>query len=407
MSSLVTENAAPIDIDSKPKPLVKEKATAYSNWRILEPMEQEFVILCTGPRGSNKSLMASILGIGEMAADIPFWSNLPIDTGNRFTDLPRLQSKELDLIKLYSMGKDLEEGATYLLDEFDKICASRWSAASNINRVLDWLGTQIRKFGTSFILTAQNYWHIDPIWRDQIDIVIFCKDLSHSPWGKSKHLQRGELGYIDVYDKSGFKTGFENDPYVNRGATAYTHCYVQGKPFWGTYDTKKVLGIEAMFRRLKFVKDTVHLGQDGMYGEGGEGGTADLSSLSETNQGDGKIKYIEKLVHDIRAKQPSRTDISLAELTHLVKTAGMNIDANHLGRMLSRLNIPSLGLKRMEYGGVKQRSILYDIGGIEATSSVQEEEQGFSPVPDDVKDTWLGKERGQRGGKQGAQIFPD
>lgn len=333
------------------------------NWRDMVPMEQELVILCTGPRGSHKSLVGALLSIGEMRAGIPVWSILPVDTDHRFTDIPRLQTKELDLIKLYSMGKDLEEGADYFLDEYDKICAARWTAQSNINRVLDWLGTQLRKFGTSFILTAQNYWHIDPMWRDQIDIVLFCKDMFHTAWGKRKGLVRGELAYVVGYDKSGFLTGKENDPFINPYAEPMNNFYVQARPLWGLFDTKKALGIEVMFRRLQIIKDKIPLGRDGIIDMNKEYQPTDGSQIPKSPiYGPRQVEYIKSLL--TKAASQGRNDMSVVELQRLLNVAGMEIGERQLGAILKQvLEVPLLGRHRLP--GTESQSTFYDISSFE------------------------------------------
>lgn len=341
MKSSSSSAAPPLDIeDIHSENLLKEDKKEIPS--VFSPMEQELVFLLTGPRGSHKSLGASYIGISEMSQETTVYSNLPIDTHDNFTDLPRLQSLELDIVTLYSRGKDIDYGALYILDEFDKICAARWSSTSNINRVLDWLATQIRKFGTSFILTAQNFFHIDSMWRDQIDIVIFCEDLYHTPWGKKKGLVRGELGFIKCYDKSGFEFGTSNDPYTNPYAEPYAAYYIQGKPLWSTFDTKRLLGIDEMQRRLRFLKEDIYLNSDGVIQSPDTEKATDYRNipLSERPKAVAS-QYLQDVINKMILA--GRHDTTNIELTHLLNNAGMSIKPDEIGRLIRQAGIQSFG----------------------------------------------------------------
>jgi len=361
MTTTTTEAPPLIDIDiSLDNLLEKEEKQGTKFADLFKPMEQELVILLTGPRGGMKSLTASYLAISEMAQGNVVQSNLPIDTRHNFTDLPRLRTKELDIVKLYSLGREIEPGAIYLLDEFDKICAARWSSTSNINRVLDWLATQVRKFGVSFILTAQNYWHIDSMWRDQIDIVIFCKDLKHSPWGKKKGLVRGELAFLQCYDKSGFETGYENDPYTNHYAEPYAGHYLQGKPLWGAFETRKLLGINEMLRRLRFVKEEVRLGESGIMRESDE---PDYQSIPEKREREklAKANYIQSVVSQMAID--GKQDVTILEMSRLLSKAGLDMKQDEIGKALHGLGINDWNRCVVNEEGKKYHTTKYNLPG--------------------------------------------
>jgi len=357
-----TKSASPpLDIKDISSENLLEEGKSFAD--IFLPMEQELVILLTGPRGSLKSLTSAYIAISEMRDGNAVYSNLPIDNQRNFTDLKRLRTKELDIVKLYSLGREIEPGAIYLLDEFDKICAARWASTSNINRVLDWLATQIRKFGTSFILNAQNFWHIDSMWRDQIDIVIFCKDMKHSPWGKKRGLVRGELGFIQCYDKSGFQTGYENDPFTNKYAKPYAGFYIQAKPLWGTFDTKKLLGINEMLRRLRFIKEDMRMGPDGIVDESDE---PDYKTLPNKHEREklAKTNYVRALLAQLA--RDGKQDITILELSRLLLKANMEIKQRELGVIMQQsLDMRDWERCMIEEDGKKFRTTKYNLTDLE------------------------------------------
>jgi hypothetical protein len=215
----------------------------------LQPMEQEYVIAFVGPRGSGKTLGLVYYEIGRMSKGKVCSCTVPIK--KEFKDIGLIQSKPFDSIYLYQLDgaigddKQIVYGQDMGIDEFDKLCSSRHSLSVG-NQLLNWIGTQIRKFGLNFTFSAQELMWVDTRWRFQVDVVIVCKDLTHTPWGKDNDIERGTMFNLKCLDWSGVVTG---DPY-KYCQEAYASYTLKGRDLWDAYDTRKAIGVDEMLRKF-------------------------------------------------------------------------------------------------------------------------------------------------------------
>lgn len=313
---------------------------------LYQPMPQELVFLLEGPRGNGKSAGASYLGFDVLDCGGEVLSNIPLD--GQFGDTKRLISKPLDTTDLMQFDK-VRAGVTYLLDEFDKICGARWTVGSNVNRALDWLATQIRKFEANVLMSAQNRMMIDPYWRMQIDVLIKCRDLAHTPFGKQKKLMRGAVVILECFDISGVVTGqtYEEMP------VSYGSFKLNCRALWGKYPTKKYVGADEILKKLVLKKQVVEFGYDDDDDVPDE--RPDLSNVPF--HGSSIDEYMGGILHDLALK--GHKEISGAVLDNILKGVGLNIDPRERGLIMDRLGVSN---RRRHKGRHYDLSTL-DLGG--------------------------------------------
>lgn len=278
------------------------------------PLEQELVILLVGPRGCGKSMGGSYYAIDAMAHGLTCYSNLPISA--TFSDIGHVESKPLNTLALYSFGQDLEPGSVIFVDEFDKLCMARRSS-SNANMLVNWLGTQLRKFRVSFILTSQNLMWIDGMWRSQVDVLIRCKDLFHTQFGKAEHVDRGAVVLLDLCDWSGAMTGLE---YQYTGQP-YNRLQLNGRAMWGTFDTYRAVSADDMLRRFDLQRETYTVGTARAEME-----MPDTSGVPiQTPRGE----YVSGIVHQLAME--GHREIAAHTILDLVHGQGVEMDPREVG----------------------------------------------------------------------------
>jgi len=292
-------------------------------------MLQETAILFDGPRGSGKTSTACYYEAGRASDGIEVFSNLPIDFV--FEDVGKVKTMPLSALQLYDFGKSLKVGCDFFLDEFDKLCSARWSM-SNANRLLSWLATQMRKLSATFVFTSQRMRYIDVMWRDQIDVVVKCQDLAHTPWGKEQNLERGEMIHLACYDWSGIITGrdYFASPYP------YAQFRLNNKYIWGLYDTRQLLGIEEMLRSFKFDRQTMMVGADGI---------TEWSSKSKKeintdfNHYTDQDEYVMSLFHDMALQ--GAVDVPKPIIFDELRRNGINLSDNQLVAIVRKYKLKS------------------------------------------------------------------
>ncbi len=292
-------------------------------------VDQELVILLEGPRGSGKSLGGSYFTFDALRHGMGAYANLPVSAN--WSDIGHLEAKSINTPDLYTFGEqlDIPPNSVVFLDEFDKLCMARRSS-SNANLLLNWLGTQLRKFGLTFVLTAQDMMWIDPMWRFQVDILIKCKDIFFTSFGKRKHIGKGKVILMDLCDLSGVVTG---NQYRFHGMP-YRSLTLNGEAMWGAFDSYKVMGVQEMLRRFDLGRETYRVGYDD---KGTAGlGMPDTSGMPIQNP---RGEYVSGVLHDL-ANNGHRLVLATS-LLDLVNQQGLDMGSRELG-----LHISKLGLKK-------------------------------------------------------------
>jgi len=314
------------------------------------PMEQETVIAFLGPRGSGKTTGGVFHCFEAMTQGIEVYANLPID--GTFSDVGHLEAKPFANLELFGFGDTLQRNRLYFLDEFDKLCASRRSM-SNANQLLNWLGTQIRKKGSSFILTAQDMYWIDGMWRSQFDVIIHCKDMFFTAWGKAQGVVKGALIHLRCCDLSGVVTGRS---YWDTGEP-YAEFLLNARGLWNKFDTYKTQGMDELLSRFEFKKKVYKVGFEEQMPD-----RPDISGLPVHTP---MTEYVTGVLHDLA--NAGHREISGRDLDGLLRQQGIEMEKGQRGRLLKRLGLQA---ERRKFGGVDDT--IYRLGGFYGPGGVDD-----------------------------------
>ena len=210
-------------------------------------------IIMVGVRGSGKTLLMThfecellrqiyaILRLREVMGSrylpnrkVNAWSNYPVKrldilpiTGKRIY----LEPKPLDIEKLIVWHEEYENGIIFF-DEIDQV-ADRQDWMSTVSKMLN-AGVQVmRHRNLSFFTSVQSINWLNARLQWQADIIIKCRDLAFTPWGRSSHLRPGEVSELTWIDKSGIMTGRSYEEYP----ITYSQLFF-GKRYWNNYKTQ-------------------------------------------------------------------------------------------------------------------------------------------------------------------------
>lgn len=189
----------------------------------------DLIIIIYGPRGGGKSGTGSSLSIidGQMRG-IPVVSNLPIswaakDNQNK---LYKVESIPFDAER-FVRGDPSLKYKRVLLDEGNYL-ADRLRSTSNKNLAITDVLQQARKFRMPVIFCTINYMWIDPrITGSLCDVLIECKDLYYTSYGKKHGLKKGERIAWDMTDQSGKITNHQGMKLPSMTFDLHTmhHCW--------------------------------------------------------------------------------------------------------------------------------------------------------------------------------------
>lgn len=205
--------------------------------------QTEYVIGFVGPRGSGKSgFMSYMITRWGLANGIQAWTNYPVETRVRKDNVVyHLKSNPLDQSALYGFSQELNKGIV-AIDELGLFADARRSNSIN-NRLLSYILQQTRKRTLSFYFSVQNLAWVDNRIRWIMDVMVVCKDLSFTPWGKSNHLKRGEIIQVRGYDLSGMLTGKPMQDVMDKkgySRPAFCKTLYGPKSFWHLYNTDEI-----------------------------------------------------------------------------------------------------------------------------------------------------------------------
>lgn len=224
-------------------------------------------IIIVGGRGSGKTLMETHFEIEYMShayvtklfreltgrpdayprRKVTIWSNYPVSTlwrppyGGK---LIRLEAEKLDIDKLVIWHPMYEDGVVFW-DEIDQV-ADRQDWMATLSKMLT-AGIQVmRHRNLSLIATIQSLNWLNARLQWQADIIIKCRDLAFSTWGREQGLAAGEVASATWIDKSGIMTG---TPYEENLKT-YPLLFF-GKRYWNCYETRHEFDIMDLKRKYK------------------------------------------------------------------------------------------------------------------------------------------------------------
>jgi hypothetical protein len=136
------------------------------------------------------------------------WSNYPVKAlwqPKQGMKAILLESNPLDIERLITWEEEFHDGIIFF-DEIDQV-ADRQDWYSTVAKFLT-AGVQVmRHRNLSLILSIQSLEWLNARLQWQADIIIKCRDLAFTPWGKENHVGLGEVINTTWLDKSGIMTG--------------------------------------------------------------------------------------------------------------------------------------------------------------------------------------------------------
>lgn len=158
----------------------------------------------------------------------------------------KLESQLFDLDKLLLWAPEFHDGIIHF-DEIDQV-ADRQDWFSVVSKFLT-AGVQlIRHRNLTLVLTIQSLEWLNSRLQWQSDIIIKCRDLAFSPWGREKKLAQGEVISTTFIDKSGVMTGYSFEE-TNK---VYPMQFY-GRRYWKAYLTQHEVDVveQKTKRRVK------------------------------------------------------------------------------------------------------------------------------------------------------------
>lgn len=231
-----------------------------------------------GPRGACKTLAMTGLGIESLGRaqvvlllrkarnnpnlyprrKVNIWSNYEFHAPYFIPGFRKpfyLKPKPLDIEKLITWDKEYHDGHIYW-DEIDQN-ADRQDWMNTVSKLLNAGVKLFRHRNLSMTCSLQELDELNIRLYKQADIIIKCRDLFRTPWGRSHGLEPGEVANTVWIDKSGMLTGYS----FQEKSIVYPMKFM-GKRFHTNYDTHghrdmDVVGSKTKYRLKLPVKEIV------------------------------------------------------------------------------------------------------------------------------------------------------
>lgn len=225
----------------------------------MKPTELSLVIIIVGARGNDKTLLLTHfeLECEARAYTVKSLRKLkgnpgyqPREKVNTWTNSPArglwlppgedrrvvLEPQLLRMDELVTWDKMYENG-TIFFDEIDQV-ADRQDWASTAAKLLT-AGVQVlRHRNLTLVASIQSLEWLNARLQWQADVIIHCRDLSHTPWGKTENVLPGCVANTTWIDKSGIMTGYS---YAETGQVYPMQFF--GRRYWDAYDTHREIDI--------------------------------------------------------------------------------------------------------------------------------------------------------------------
>lgn len=194
-----------------------------------------------GARGSGKSCNGSMITIFDyLIRGKKVWSNMEIEVTIKYRDCQKtFRSEDIEKMAVLNLDRQYQGGMVFL-DEVNIEFAEARRTMSRRNLAFTNMLQQLRHRSLDLVYTTQNEGWVDDRLRFQTDIFLLCKDAALTPSGREFGAKVGEYSFIDAFDFSGVYTGrsFES------GDKPISSITVWMKPFWSTYSTWKMQGMD-------------------------------------------------------------------------------------------------------------------------------------------------------------------
>jgi len=283
----------------------------------LNAEDLSLIVIIVGTRGSGKTLLMThfeleilsrawgVKKLREISGKpnlyprkkVNIWSNYPVKglwtpPGQKKAVI--LESQPLDLERLIMWDDEFCDGVIFF-DEIDQV-ADKQDWQSLVGKLLTAGVQMFRHRNLSLYASIQSLNWLNSRLQWQADVIIKCRDLSFTPWGKEKHVQPGEVANTTWIDKSGIMTGAS---FEENGMFYPLQFY--GKRYWGSYSTHHEFNIIEYKRKYKLNLEAVEITDAGKVEKEGK----DIEALHAA------IEYFSyKDADNPRAKQDEFWDVA-------------------------------------------------------------------------------------------------
>jgi len=312
------------------------------------------VAMVVGPRGSGKTLLLTHYGTEFMGRAYALkklrevknnnrlyprkkpniWCNYPIKSLYKLPGHSKavlLSTLDLDVEELMTWPEKFRDG--YLLfDEIDQSADKQdWMAV--LPKLLVRGIKLMRHRNLSLWGTLQFIDELNARLYKQSDIVIQCRDLAFTPWGREKRLRTGEVSTATFIDKSGIMTGY---PFAETHQVYPLQFF--GKRYWHSYETKHEFNVMDSARKYRMKKEV-----------------REISSVSQLEDDERNRQSIFTAMYYFMYEKPG-VKIKSTDFHAKVLEFGCTWNANAWGKYLK-----SVGVTSTIYQGVSR----YDFSNIE------------------------------------------
>lgn len=250
--------------------------TMYETLDRTKPYTKSQIKGYIGPKGNGKSEMLAYDILQILIEGGTVWSNMPVKTSpavlaRKYAPSGRpikyAETKPLDWDLLYSLDESLVEGVI-AIDEIGYQANSRESGSVR-NRLINACIRQARHRNLDIIFTERSFMRVDSRIREEMDLLIECKDLTYSDWGKENQVPGGYCILLKYYDISGQETGkscmkgYYYDP---------SDCYLErlfedGPITFNCYDTRTITSLDDFCSKVQVNYKIHKVGGDNNEGE--------------------------------------------------------------------------------------------------------------------------------------------
>ncbi len=243
----------------------------------------------------------------------------------------KLEPIPLDLERLVIWSPEFRDGIVFF-DEIDQI-ADRQDWASTVAKLLTAGAQMFRHRNLTLFCTIQSFNWLNARMQWQADIIIKCRDLAFTPWGRTQGLARGEVSSTTWIDKSGVMTGYA----FEETGQVYPLLFF-GKRYWGSYPTRHEVDIIEYKRKFKLdLKSKV------------------IKDRDEMEEEDRQRQYVMMAVDYFKFEHPGKK-VKSTDFSDKLREFGCTLSPPIWGHLLRQL-----GVKTSLYQGYNR----YDFSGIE------------------------------------------
>ncbi len=317
------------------------------------------ITMFTGPRGGHKTIVQT----GDMCRRLirsyllklmgeeyeRIFSNYPV--GFKYYPghgLPGtyLEPEPLNMEALYTFDKGFYRCRLYI-DEIDQwLDRQEWMTTTQ--QILTKAVQLIRKRKMSISGTIQSFQWLNSKFQFQTDVIVKCREAAFSPWGRSRRLGLGEVGFTRWIDKSGILTGYTYEESAKEIPVTW-----QSKRFWDCYDTSYEFNPMETSTRYTLKRPQKEIVLPGAETDGNNEGVAPRAPyIRDKNYHSEKKNRIDVLVshavNDFRERQ--QLIVTKKDMFDFVNgLAGCEVDIKLVGTALSRMGIKTCGHNYSKY----------------------------------------------------------